>query len=62
MHDSVYFAGLEAATTGLVTTRTASPLAGSPCGVTANGFTVIVPGAVNWRVAGGEFWPSDSAQ
>ena len=59
---SVYVAGAEAAATGLVTTRTASPVAGSPGGVIVSGATAIVPGVVKVSVAGLEFCPSDSAQ
>ena len=54
---SAYVAGPEAAATGLVTTRTAWPLAGSLGGVIVSGATAIVPGWVKVRVAGAEFVP-----
>jgi hypothetical protein len=62
MHDSVYTADLDAAATGLVTTRAASPLPGSPAGVIVSGATASVPGAGKSRVCGAEFTPSDCVQ
>jgi hypothetical protein len=57
--DNVYVAGPEAATTGLVTTRTASPEPEVGCGMIVSGFAARVPGPANVRVASGEFLPSD---
>lgn len=62
VHDTVYFAGLEAAATGLVTTSTASPDAGSARGVIFSGGRVFVPGLLKVTVRVAEFWPSASAQ
>jgi hypothetical protein len=62
MHDTVYFAGLEAAATGLVTTSTASPDAGSAGGVIFSGGRVLVPGRLKVTVRVGDFCPSASAQ
>lgn len=62
VHDTVYFAGLEAAATGLVTTSTASPDAGSAGGVIFSGGTVFVPGALKVTVRAAESCPSASAQ
>ena len=57
-----YVAGWEAAATGLVTTSTASPVAGSCDGVILSGGTVLVPAALNASVRTADFWPSASAQ
>jgi hypothetical protein len=46
----------------LVTTSTASPLAGSADGVNVYAATVCVPGAANFTVAGADAWPLPSAQ
>ena len=54
LHDSVYAAGLEAAWTGLLTTRTASPLVGSSGGTIVIGAAAIVPAAAKVRVSGAE--------
>jgi hypothetical protein len=62
MHDTVYFAGLEAAATGLVTTSTTSPDAGSAAGVIFSGARVFVPGRLNVIVPVALFCPSASAQ
>ena len=62
VHDTVYFAGLEAAATGLVTTSTASPDAGSARGVIFSGGRVFVPGRLKVTVRVAEFCPSASAQ
>ena len=62
VHDTVYFAGLEAAATGLVTTSTASPDAGSADGVIVSGGRVFVPVAFNVTVRTAECCPSASAQ
>jgi hypothetical protein len=62
LQDNVYVAELEAAVTGLVTTRTAWPELGSPDGVIVSGSAAMVPGAVKFRVAGAESWPLDCAQ
>ena len=62
VHDTVYFAGLEAAATGLVTTSTASPDAGSARGMICSGGSFFVPGRVKVTVRVAEFWPSASAQ
>jgi hypothetical protein len=62
VHDTVYFAGLEAAATGLVTTSTASPDAGSARGVMFSGGRVSVPGRLKITVRVAEFCPSASAQ
>ena len=62
VHDSVYFAGLEAAATGLVTTSTASPDAGSADGVILSGARVFVPAARKVTVCATERRPSASAQ
>jgi hypothetical protein len=62
VHDTVYFAGLEAAATGLVTTSTASPDAGSARGVMFSGGRIFVPGRLKVTVRVPEFWPSASAQ
>ena len=62
VHDTVYFAGPEAAATGLVTTSTASPDAGSARGVIGSGGSVFVPGRLKVTVRVAEFWPSASAQ
>ena len=61
-HDSVYVAGPDAVVTGLVTTRTASPLPASPAGVNVSGVTARVPGAVKSRVCDADCVPSDCAQ
>ena len=50
------------AATGLVTTSTASPFAGSPGGVIFSDGTAIVPGAPKVTVAAAEFCPLASAQ
>jgi hypothetical protein len=55
LHDTVYAAGLDAAATGLVTTSTASPDAGSAGGVIASAGTALVPGVVKVTVPGAEF-------
>ena len=62
VHDTVYFAGLEAAATGLVTTSTASPDAGSAAGVIVSGARVFVPAAFKVTVRTTECCPSASAQ
>jgi hypothetical protein len=62
VHDTVYFAGLEAAATGLVTTSTASPDAGSVRGVIFSAGRVFVPGRLKVTVLLAEFCPSASAQ
>jgi hypothetical protein len=62
VHATAYFAGLEAAATGLVTTSTASPDAGSVRGVIGSGGSVFVPGRTKVTVRVAEFWPSASAQ
>jgi hypothetical protein len=62
VHDTAYFAGLEAAATGLVTTSTASPDAGSARGVIFSGGRVFVPGRLKVTVRVAEFCPSASAQ
>ena len=45
MQDTVYFAGLDVAATGLVTTNTTSPDAGSVGGVIFSGARSSCPGA-----------------
>jgi hypothetical protein len=62
VHDTVYLAGLEAAATGLVTTSTASPDAGSARGAILSAARVFVPAALNVSVRMAEFCPSASAQ
>ena len=62
MHDTVYFAGLEAAARGLVTTSTTSPDAGSVGGVILSGGRVFVPARLKVTVRGADFCPSASAQ
>jgi hypothetical protein len=62
VHDTVYFAGLEAAATGLVTTSTASPDAGSAGGVIVSGGRVFVPAPRKVTVRAAESCPSASAQ
>ncbi len=62
MHDTVYFAGLEAAARGLVTTSTTSPDAGSAGGVILSGGRVFVPARLKVTVRGADFCPSASAQ
>ena len=57
VHDTVYFAGLEAAATGLVTTSTASPDAGSAGGVIVSGGRVFVPGRLKRHRARGGILP-----
>ena len=61
-HDTVYVAGLEAAATGLVTTSTTSPDAGSAAGVIVSGGRVFVPAALSVTVRLAESCPSASAQ
>jgi hypothetical protein len=60
--DTVYFAGLDAAATGLVTTSTASPEAGSVGGVIFSGTRVLVPAPLKVTVRVVERCPSASAQ
>ena len=59
---SVYGAGREVAVTGLLTTRTASPVPDAGAGAMASGATAFVPGPGKVRVAGAESVPSDKAQ
>jgi hypothetical protein len=59
---SVYVAGAEAAVTGLVTTRMASPVPEAAGGLTVSGAADLVPGPVKVRVAGAESLPLDCAQ
>ena len=62
MHDTVYFAGFEAAATGLVTTSTTSPDAGSVGGVIFSAARVLVPARLKVTVRAAERCPSASAQ
>jgi hypothetical protein len=59
---SVYVAGDEAAATGPVTTRTASPVPDAAAGAMVSGATALVPGPAKVTVAGAESVPSDRAQ
>jgi hypothetical protein len=61
-HDTEYAAGLDAAAEGLVTTSTASPVAGNDGGVIVSGVTAFVPGALKATVPAAEFCPLPSAQ
>lgn len=53
---------MDAAVSGLVTTSTASPDAGSADGVNVSGFAAFEPGEVKVTVPGAEFFPLPSAQ